>query len=57
MEEAVSQLFKEFALSLRFKWGGMNPEHKLVWKAVGAVFALFAFAAFVTGMALLIGPR
>jgi len=57
MEEAVCELFKEFALALRFKWGGMNPEYKLVWKALGALFALVAFAGIVTGLALLIGPR
>ena len=57
MEEIVSDLFKELALSLRFKWGGMNPQYKLVWKVAGAVLALLAFAAIVSGLALLIGPR
>jgi len=57
MEEVVCELFREFTLSLKFRWKGMNPEYKLVWKAIGAMFALFAFAATVTGLALLIGPR
>ena len=57
MEEVVSELFKEFALALKFKWGGMNPDYKLVWKVAGAAVALLAFAAAVTGLALLVGPR
>ena len=57
MEEIVSDLFKELAACCQFKWRGMNPEYKLVWKVAGAVLALLAFAAAVTCLALLIGPR
>ncbi len=57
MEEIVSDLFKELAACCQFKWRGMNPEYKLVWKIVGAAFALLVFAAAVSGLALLVGPR
>ena len=57
MEEIVSDLFKELALSLRFKWGGMNPQYKLVWKVAGVALAFLALAGAVTGLALLVGLR
>ncbi len=53
----MDEQFKEFVLTCQFRWQGFSPARKLVCWVGFSGLCLLAFAAAVTGMALLIGPR